>query len=333
MEIEFTGITRYEAAKAFADYFGTQVRHESGAYDKYSVMDHEGRKWVLMSDGSINEQRKERGQVVPASTDYAVELVTPICRYEDIENLQEIVRRLRAAGGFANNSCGIHVHIGAESHSAKTLRNLVNIIASKEDLLYQALQVDVNREDYCKRMDVSFLETMHRYPPRTLEDVKSTWYRKNQDNHRNESHRYHRSRYHGLNLHSVFTNGTVEFRLFNSTLAHAGKVKAYIQLCLAASQQALTQSCASRNRTQTDNPKYTFRCWLLRLGLIGDEFKSARQHLLEPLPGNIAWRDPAQAERQKERQRAAREAMRLKEVEQAESPHEPEEDHGMEMTM
>jgi hypothetical protein len=40
---------------------------------------------------------------------------------------------------------------------------------------------------------------------------------------------------------------------------------------------------------------------LLRLGLIGDEFKTARHHLLKNLEGNIAWKDPAQADKQKER--------------------------------
>ena len=103
-----------------------------------------------------------------------------------------------------------------------------------------------------------------------------------------------------LNLHSVFNKGTIEFRLFNSTL-HAGEVKAYIQLCLAISHQALVQKSARKTKTQSDNEKYTFRTWLLRLGLIGDEFKTARQHLLKNLDGNIAWKDPAQAERQKER--------------------------------
>ena len=31
-----------------------------------------------------------------------------------------------------------------------------------------------------------------------------------------------------------------------------------------------------------------FRCWLLRLGMIGDEFKTARYHLLKNLTGNAA---------------------------------------------
>ena len=35
--------------------------------------------------------------------------------------------------------------------------------------------------------------------------------------------------------------------------------------------------------------------------MIGDEFKSARQHLLKNLDGNIAWKDPAQVQEQRER--------------------------------
>lgn len=116
---------------------------------------------------------------------------------------------------------------------------------------------------------------------------------------------YDNSRYHALNLHSVFSKGTIEFRLFNSTL-HAGEVKSYIQLCLAISHQALVQRGASRAKTHPENEKYTFRTWLLRLGMIGDEFKTARQHLLKNLEGNIAWRDPAQAEAQKARLAAKR---------------------------
>ena len=103
----------------------------------------------------------------------------------------------------------------------------------------------------------------------------------------------------------MFSKGTIEFRLFNSTL-HAGEVKSYIQLCLAISHQALIQKSASHIRTQSSNEKYTFRTWLLRLGLIGDEFKTARTHLLKNLDGNIAWKDPAQAEAQKERLAARR---------------------------
>jgi len=97
-------------------------------------------------------------------------------------------------------------------------------------------------------------------------------------------------------------------RGFNADcLKHAGKVKAYIQFCLALSHKALTQRYASRKPTISSNEKYTFRVFLLNLGLIGDEFKTARTHLLGNLEGNIAWKDPAQAVAQKERFRQQRE--------------------------
>lgn len=99
---------------------------------------------------------------------------------------------------------------------------------------------------------------------------------------------YNQSRYHGLNLHATFTKGTVEFRLFNST-THAGEIKAYIQFCLAVCNQALIQKKASAKKSIIDNEKYAFRCWMLRLGLIGDEFKTCRLHLLKNLEGNSAY--------------------------------------------
>ena len=293
MEIEMTGITRAKAAQVIAGYFNTTATHVGGVYDAYSVRSSDGRQWKLVSDASIH---CETARGITSSKLYSVEFVTPICHYQDIETVQEIVRQLRHAGAKVNNSCGIHVHVDASTHNVKTLRNIVNIMASKEDLLYKALDVQVHREHYCKKADTRFLDEMNYKRPKSINELESIWYngRDGKWNH------YDQSRYHGLNLHSVFSKGTIEFRLFNSTL-HAGKVKTYIQLCLAISNQALHQKGASRTKTQSTNEKYTFRTWLLRLGMIGEEFKTARTFLLENLEGNIAWRDPAQAEAQKER--------------------------------
>jgi phosphoribosylaminoimidazole carboxylase (NCAIR synthetase) len=124
----------------------------------------------------------------------------------------------------------------------------------------------------------------------------------------------------------------VEFRLFNGT-THAGKIKSYIQLCLAISNQALSQKSASRQKTASSNEKYTFRTWLLRLGLIGNEFKTARLHLLEHLDGSIAWKDPEQAERQKERLRQQRELARQQAAEPEYTAVESAETEEMEMDM
>lgn len=214
------------------------------------------------------------------------------------------MRQLRHKGAIANDSCGIHVHIDASTFDARTLRNLCNIMYSKEDILYRALQVDVEREHrYCHKTEDSFINALDRRRPRSLEQLERIWYG---GESRSNIH-YDHSRYHCLSLHSVFQKGTVEFRLFNGT-THAGKIKSYIQLCLAISAQALNQRCASRIKTQSSNEKYTFRTWLLRMGLIGDEFATARLHLLEHLEGDIAWREPEQATAQRERLRLEREA-------------------------
>lgn len=313
IEIEMTGLTRAAAARIIAGHFGTQATHVGGGYDTYTIRDDRNRQWKLVSDASIRCRNRSNRS---ASRDYSVEFVSPICQYEDIETIQELVRKLRAGGARVNDSCGIHVHVDASTHTPQTLRNIVNIMASKEDLLYKTLQVQVSREQYCQKAETRFLDELNHKRPRTMDEVEEMWYngRGGRYNH------YDNSRYHALNLHSVFSKGTIEFRMFNSTL-HAGEVKAYIQLCLAISYQALVQRGASHTKTQPDNEKYTFRTWLLRLGMIGDEFKTARLHLLKNLEGNIAWRDPAQAEAQKAR--LATKRLAEQETEQRQSEEEP----------
>jgi hypothetical protein len=94
-----------------------------------------------------------------------------------------------------------------------------------------------------------------------------------------------------VNLHNVWYRGTVEFRWFEGTL-HAGKVRAYIQLVLAVAAKALNGRAASSRKRRFDpqSARYDFRVFLLHLGLIGDEFKTARKHLLAALPGDSAFK-------------------------------------------
>lgn len=114
-------------------------------------------------------------------------------------------------------------------------------------------------------------------------------------------HHYNRSRYHVTNLHATFTKGTVEFRCFQFDAPangkqnglHAGHLKAMIQLCLGISQLAKQVRYASPKPQQTENEAYAFRCWMLRLGFIGDEFKTARDYFLANMEGNRAWRHEA----------------------------------------
>lgn len=196
IEIEMTGITRSTAAKVIAGYFHTDTTHVGGCYDAYSVRDNDGRMWKIMCDASVRCENRS-GQ--NASSLYSVEFVTPICKYDDIETIQELVRKLRGAGARVNSSCGLHCHINAAPHNPKTLRNIVNIMAAKEDLLYKALKVNVSREHYCQKMDTRFLDEINNRPHMSMEQFKSMWYDGEDYSYRH----YDDTRYHALNLHSV----------------------------------------------------------------------------------------------------------------------------------
>ena len=292
VEIEMTGITKAEAAEVAVNFLGGRITRAYDGYDTYNIIAPDQRVWKIMNDASINTMKNTKGKLKAINNkDYSVELVTPILGYDDIETLQELIRRLRKAGAVSDSElqCGIHVHIGTKDHTPNTLKNLVNLMAAKEDLIYKSLEIDPARVRWCKKVNEDLIQAINKKKPKTLEQLANIWYSgygfENRDRH------YHTSRYHGLNLHSTFTKGTIEFRLFNGTL-HAGKIRSYIVFCLAISHQAVTQKNASAKRTNTDNEKYTFRCWLLRLGLIGDEFKNCRMHLMKALDGNSAWRNP-----------------------------------------
>ena len=97
VEVEMNNIKRDKAARLAADFFGTG-RYENTAsrngYMTWSAWDEQGREWKFQKDVSI------------AGDDaHKCEMVTPILKYEDMETLQELIRKLRKAGTKANALC------------------------------------------------------------------------------------------------------------------------------------------------------------------------------------------------------------------------------------
>ena len=283
-----TGITRQQAAEAVAALFGTSARRtrESRTYDPWEVADPAGKKWRFVYDGSI---RGIQGNREPTSSRlYKVEMNSPVLEYSEMEKLQQVVRALRQAGAVVNSSCGMHVHVDAANHTPQSLKNALTIMYSKEDILFKALKVNENRvQRWCQKVREPMLEKIRKMPTDlTMEQLKQQWYGGTDESRMH----YSWTRYYALNLHSVFYRGTLEWRCFESTL-HAGKVRANITLALAISAQAINQKKTVMRKTGiSENPAFTFRTFLLRLGLIGPEYKNVRAHLMENLPGDKAWR-------------------------------------------
>ena len=72
--------------------------------------------------------------------------------------------------------------------------------------------------------------------------------------------------------------------------------KAYCEFISALIEMLKNQKRVNNKPETTDNEKYTFRCFLLRLGFIGTEHKQTRKVLLRNLEGSSAFRHGGDAE-------------------------------------
>ena len=85
------------------------------------------------------------------------------------------------------------------------------------------------------------------------------------------------------------TEEKINFTWFPYT-TDSDKMAAYTQFISRLCDMARDAKRVSSKPTETDNDKYAFRCFLLRLGFIGKEYKTARKILLRNLTGNSAFR-------------------------------------------
>jgi len=273
IEIETVGLGREALANAIHSVVGGT---KTSDYRNWKITDANGRSWKVVADGSLS------------GGELSGEVVSPILGYDEIELLQQVVRAVRNAGSRADATCGIHVHVDGARFDARAVTNLVKMVHKQERLIEKALGISDSRlSRYCRPVDADFLGRLESRRPRTMQEVSDAWY-----GHRNTTpERYHSSRYHGVNLNSLLFRGSIEFRFFNGTL-HAGEVKTYVQFALALAAKALSAKAASSRRREYNEAtsKYDMRVWLLSLGMIGDEFKTARIHLLKRLAGSAAWK-------------------------------------------
>ena len=76
----------------------------------------------------------------------------------------------------------------------------------------------------------------------------------------------------------------------------ADEVKAYTHFIAKLCEMAQNQKRVTAKEKEIDNDKYAFRCFLLRLGFIGTEYKAERKILLRNLSGSSAFKGGASNE-------------------------------------
>lgn len=87
-------------------------------------------------------------------------------------------------------------------------------------------------------------------------------------------------------------DGKLDFPWFPAD-ASPEETRAYMDLVTALSKTAKESKRITAKDRPVENEKYAFRCFLLKLGFIGDEFKQSRKVLLKNFSGNSAWRNGA----------------------------------------
>ena len=92
------------------------------------------------------------------------------------------------------------------------------------------------------------------------------------------------------NLRIEEEDGKIKFPWFKVD-ADPEEIMAYSQLCSALCKMAKESKRITGKDHPVENEKYAFRCFLLRLGFIGDEYKVSRKVLLRNLSGSAAYRN------------------------------------------
>ena len=89
-------------------------------------------------------------------------------------------------------------------------------------------------------------------------------------------------------LDIISSDEKVEFPWFK--VEQDGDTDAYCTFISMLCEFAKNQGRINRKPDTSDNPKYTMRCFLIRLGMVGSDFKATRKVLLRNLTGNSAFR-------------------------------------------
>ena len=89
-------------------------------------------------------------------------------------------------------------------------------------------------------------------------------------------------------LDIISSDEKVEFSWFK--VEQDGDADAYCTFIFMLCEFSKNQGRINRKPDTSDNPKYTLRCFLIRLGMVGAEFKAARKVILRHLSGNSAFR-------------------------------------------
>ena len=189
----------------------------------------------------------------------------------ELEIITEQKETAEANTSVETKPTALEVGIPLEGYDGRSLRNLLHMIYSKQPLIKKALNLDTDL------VSEEVITALNQQPMTTLEHFQNALEGKSCP---------------GIDFD--FNKGTITFKLGQGgddpeKVEAATQLLALVNLSARRSKQNISAKVKA-----TDNEKYTFRTWLLRLGMIGDDYRLARRVLLQNLPGNSAFRKQVQ---------------------------------------
>jgi hypothetical protein len=198
-------------------------------------------------------------------------VTSPEISLNDKDNLRKVLTALKAAGATAVGDGTVTLPL--DGHNGNTLRNAINLIWSKQRLLKKSFnrQTDIVPESLVSAINAVPIDTLEEFAEVVNNGI-------DQGTIVGDS-----------NLDFDLAEQTVSFSFLNSTLEYE-EVLAFATFCEKLSKQAKQQKFSSTKQKEAVNDKYAMRCFLLKLGFIGEAFKTERKIILQRLDGNAAFR-------------------------------------------
>ncbi|QGT99517.1 hypothetical protein SYNTR_0924 [Candidatus Syntrophocurvum alkaliphilum] len=216
--------------------------------------------YEITTDDETYTISKEGKIVTAAGLEMKLEEVLNKAVTEPFEETIETTALKTLAVDETKENLGFKIDISLEGHSGRTLRNLINMIYSKQDLIKKSIGLidNIVEDDLVADINIAKAETIQEFK---------------------------------LDIKPLETNIEIDDESITFNLPQTPKDEGVaIQLFNLIDAKSKNQKHVVFNAKPTDNEKYTFRTWLLRLGMIGDEYKEARKVLLKNLSGNAAFR-------------------------------------------
>jgi hypothetical protein len=152
----------------------------------------------------------------------------------------------------------IEISFPMEGHDERTIKNLLNMIYSKQSLIKKVFDCSENIVEKELIDEISTLES--------LSEILTTI---NKENCK------------GID----FNDEKLTFNFIKGDIQTSSE---FLSLLI---KKAKELKYATSKQVETDNDKYSFRTWLIRLGMVGADYKEHRKFLLSKLTGSSAFRN------------------------------------------